>query len=132
MAAKPLITGLLVAVVLLGAAALLKLAQHSGVVDAGMAASSWQALIGLMVAFYGNFIPKNLGPIRSAEAERRRQPVLRLSGWAFTLAGLAYAGLAFLKPRETADTAAMFVMASAVLVTLVATLGCFVSRSRTP
>lgn len=128
MASKPLMTGLAVAVVLLAAAAALKIGQHAGIIDRNTVESAFQALMGLMVAFYGNLIPKNLGRSRGVEHDRRMQPVLRVSGWAFTLAGLAYAVLAFVQPREVADAAGMFAIASALAITLVAAFRCVAFR----
>jgi len=129
MAARPLITALIVAGVLLGAAVLIRTAQHSGVIDADLAGRAMQALIGLMVAFYGNFIPKNLGRARGIESERRLQPVLRASGWSFTLAGLAYAAISLFAPHDTAPVASMLVIAGAIAVTLAFVVRCFAARN---
>jgi uncharacterized membrane protein len=115
---RPLATGIAVAVVLLAVAALLKLAQHSALIGADTAARATQAVIGLMVAFYGNFIPKTLGRARSVEAERRVQRALHVSGWAFTLAGLAYAALALFAPSPIAWTGSITVMAAAIVISL--------------
>ena len=51
---------------------------------------------GLMVAWYGNFLPKTLAP--SATARR----VSRVTGWSMALSGLVYAGLWAFAPLSVA------------------------------
>jgi|SRR5579871_1759181 len=122
---KPLATSIGVAVLLLAAAVLLKLAQHADLISADTVTRATQAAMGLMVAFYGNFIPKNLKPLRSFDSERRVQKALRISGWSFTLAGLAYALLSLFAPDSIAWPASMAVMAAAVAISLGCAVQCY-------
>jgi hypothetical protein len=46
------------------------------------------------------------------------QTALRVGGWSLTIAGLAYAGLWAFAPLSVADTAGLFVVAAATLLTL--------------
>jgi hypothetical protein len=121
-------SAIIVAAVLLAAAAFVKLARHSGFFDADTAARITQAILGLTFAFYANFIPKRLGRARSAEAGRRVQAALRLSGWAFALAGLAYAALALFAPPTVAWSGSIVVMGAAIATSLVSAVWCFGTR----
>lgn len=130
MASKPLIAGVVVAVLLLASSLALKMAEHAGMIDAGMSARLFQVMMGLMVAYYGNAIPKQIGRSRGIEADRRIQKFLRAGGWSFTLAGLAYAVLAFLAPPDS--LVPMLVMATAVAIGLGLMLRCAFIRRRAP
>ena len=126
MGKRSVITGIIIACVLLGAAALLKAAQHAGLIDPDSSTRVVQAMMGLVVAFYGNFVPKSVGRMRSVAGQRRMQKALRVSGWAFVLAGLAYAALALLAPPSLAFVGSIAVMAAMVL-TILLFLRCIVS-----
>lgn len=108
-----------VAVLILGTSAALSYAQGLDSIGADAAKRTMQVMIGLMLAAYGNLMPKDVGPWRaSALAVARAQSVLRVGGWSMTLAGLAYAGLWGLAPPAFADVASMGVVASAMLITM--------------
>jgi len=116
---------------ILGALAL-KAAEHACLVPTAVGDKSFQVTIGLGLAFYGNFIPKRLGVVHSAAAAGRRQTMLRVSGWSFTLAGLAYAALAIALPFPLGNTLGMAAVVSAVAVNLVFILICLAGASRAP
>jgi len=130
MTSKPITTGVIAAVAILAGAAAIKAAERSGVLSAEGGMRAFQAVMGLMVAFYGNLIPKGLSRIRSIEAERRKQSALRVSGWAFTLAGLAYAALYALAPLAIADKASDGAIIGAIAITLIYSLWCFAAGPR--
>jgi hypothetical protein len=69
----------------------LKLAEKAGVLPHGMAGQALQVFNGLALAVYANFLPKSLGTFRNPAQAMCMEQVLRVSGWAFTLGGLAYA-----------------------------------------
>ena len=75
-----------------------------------------QVIIGLILAAYGNFMPKDVALLRSACTTSRSQSVMRVGGWSITLAGLAYAGLWAFAPIAFADIASMIVVITALLV----------------
>ena len=58
-------------------------------------------------------------------AAARAQAALRLGGWLFTLAGLAYAALWAFAPLPLADIAGTTVVASALVATLANTVRSF-------
>jgi hypothetical protein len=104
------------AAILLGLAAGLRYASDAGMLADEAAKRIIQAVIGLSLAAYANFMPKQLGPARgSPHAESLAQASLRVGGWSFTLAGLAYAGLWALAPMPVANYASMAVVAAAML-----------------
>ena len=67
--------------------------------------------IGLMVAWYGNRIPKSF--VRDASARQ----VQRVAGWSQVLSGLAYAGLWAFAPIQTATWYGTGVILTGVVVT---------------
>ena len=76
---------------------------------------------GLMIAWYGNRIPKSVVP--SAQARRAQ----RVAGWSMVLSGLIYAGLWAFAPISVATT----VGTGAVFAGVAATLGyCLSLRSK--
>lgn len=114
-----LISALTVAALMIAAAFTLKTVERAGWLDAETAKRVVQVLIGLGLAAYGNLMPKQVGPLRrSLVAQARIQTSLRVGGWAFALAGLAYAGLWAFAPLAFADTASMLAVMAAVAVTL--------------
>lgn len=105
-------------VILVGAAAL-KWAEGQGWISAETVRVSVQIALGLMVAYYGNYIPKQVArKAFSPDVARRTQSALRFGGWALTLGGLGYAALWAFTPTSFADTASMIVLGAATLATL--------------
>ena len=113
---KDITKSLALAGAILLASAGLKAAEHYGFISGDMAERGVQVILGLMVAGYGNMMPKGLGPLTNPVAARRAQQALRIAGWAFVLAGLAYVGVALLVPEPYTHTAYMAVMLPAVAV----------------
>jgi hypothetical protein len=108
-----------VAALILGTAAALRYAQGIDFIEPDAAKRTMQVMIGLILAAYANLMPKDVGRWRASTlAVARAQSVLRVGGWAMTLAGLVYAGLWAFAPLAFADIAAVAVVASAMLITL--------------
>jgi hypothetical protein len=101
--------GLTIAFGLLSVAAGLAYARRVGAVSPDLAMRGTMAAIGLMVAFYGNSIPKVIKG--TSQCVRAMQ---RFAGWAFVLAGLAYAGIWSLAPIEMAAEGASAAVAAAM------------------
>lgn len=80
------------------------------------------AMNGLMIAYYGNRIPKKIAP--SACARR----AMRFSGWVQVLSGLVYAGLWAFAPIQVATIFGTGAVAAGVILTLGY---CFWLQSRT-
>jgi hypothetical protein len=117
MVTKQISSALVIAAVMLAAAAVIKFAQGIELIGAEGASRAIQIVIGLVLAFFGNYMPKDVARSRTGCAESRFQSPLRVGGWLFTLAGLAYAALGAFAPIAIAGTAAMAVVATATLVT---------------
>jgi len=125
MTARPIVNGLAQAGVLLAAGAILKYAEHIHAVGPDVATRAIQVIIGLYLAFLGNFIPKRLS------ASGRIHTAQRIAGWAFVIAGLGYATLWALAPQATADVVSTAMVASATIVTLGYAIWACTMRPRT-
>ena len=99
--------------IMLIAAAGTKLGQSSGLLPHDSGARLFQVMLGLMVLYYANLIPKKTGRFRSMESARRAQLAARLSGFAFATAGIFYTGVAAFGLSGVVDTIAMVMMGSA-------------------
>jgi hypothetical protein len=130
---RPIAVALALALLILGAAASLRYAQSASWLSEAWSRRLMQILIGFMLAAYANLIPKQIGrPRGSPRAESAAQAALRVGGWSFTLAGLAYVGLWGFAPLPFADIASMIVVAVAIAVTLAYVLWSFATcRERT-
>lgn len=107
------------AVLFLGTAAALSYAQSIDLIGPDSAKRIMQVFSGLILAAYGNLMPKDVGRWRaSAVAAARAQSALRVGGWSMTLAGLAYAALWAFTPLAFANIASVAVVASALLITM--------------
>jgi len=122
MISRPIVQGLALGAVMLAAAAALKLAGHAGLVSQEMVGRGGQAIVGLMLAVYANFIPKTPPAAVSHPLAHRGQALLRLTGWAYTVAGLIYAAASLFAPLGLSTTLSV----GAVLAAFVLSLGCFV------
>jgi hypothetical protein len=119
MITRKLATALGLAALFLATAAGLRYAEGAGFIGPDAARSAIQVLIGLMLAAYANFMPKQIGrPRGSPIAESRAQATLRFGGWSLTLAGLAYAGLWAFAPLDVADIGSVAVVGSALVATI--------------
>jgi hypothetical protein len=118
-ARQHLIGGLALAGLFLALAAGLKYAARIDLISADAAVRTTQAFVGVALAIYANFMPKNLGPWPSTpQTAARAQTALRVGGWAFLLAGAAYAAIWLAAPLSLADMLSIPVMACAIVVTL--------------
>lgn len=102
---KPITSALIGAAVLI---ALFFVLKHSGFDTE----RSGEIVIGLSLAFYANFIPKNVASVRGPH----RQAALRFSGYAFALSGLGFAAAWAFLPEAQAFPAAMTMVGSAVVL----------------
>jgi hypothetical protein len=123
MAVKYLLTGFAAAGALLAIAALLAYARNAGIITEALSERVIQVIIGLGFAAYANIMPKMLyGRPGSVRAAAWMQAVLRVGGWAMTLAGLAYAALWAFAPLVFADIASMIVIMAGAAVMMGYTL----------
>ncbi len=106
-------------IVLLALAA--TLARKLGYIDQDTVLRIVIGINGLMIAYYGNRMPKAIAP--SAYARQ----IARVAGWSQVLSGLVYAGLWAFAPIPLAIT----VGSGAVVAGMIVTLGyCFWLRAR--
>lgn len=92
MTKRPMLASLVFAGLFVIGALALKYASARHLVSGDVPMRGYQVLMGLMIAFYGNVIPKNLPRFREGQSSRI-QSLQRTSGWLFTLAGLGYAAI---------------------------------------
>ncbi len=96
-------------------------ARRMGYIDADIVERVVIGFNGLMIAWYGNRMPKSLAP--SAQARR----VARVGGWSMVLSGLVYVGMWVFAPIPVALAAGT----AAILVALAVTVGyCQTLRAR--
>ena len=117
-----LIRGIAIAAILIALGLALAYARAKGLLDKGdnsVVSRVFGVATGLILAYYGNVIPKRsacVNPVSDSAA--RRQRVLRFSGWVFTLAGLAYAAIWAFAPLGDTLWAMVPIAAALVLVAL--------------
>jgi hypothetical protein len=96
-------------------------ARRLGAIDGDTVTRIVLGVTGLMVAWYGNRMPKTFVPNAGA-----RQGT-RVGGWSMALSGLVYAGLWAFAPLPVA----LFVGCGAILVGMAVTIGyCLTLRNR--
>ncbi len=97
---------------LLAVALSVKFAQKLGYLDSDMATRLVIGANGLVIAWYGNRMPKVFVPNAFARQARR------VGGWSMVLSGLAYTGLWAFAPMSIATTGGMAVIMAGIAVTL--------------
>ena len=122
---KPAAAAMALAVVFLGLTVLMKVAERNGLITGDVGDRAFMVLMGLIIAGYGNVVPKQLKrPRATPEAEARVQAALRVCGWVMTLAGLAVAGIWTFAPEAVAEPVSMLALFAAFLVVLFYGLRC--------
>lgn len=118
---KELVRGVVVAGLLIAVSLAAVAARRAGLItDPELAPRITGILCGLVLAGYGNVIPRRLVRYEPDSARpARRQAALRYSGWAFVLAGLANAMVWAFAPSTTMALWSMVpILAAIALVTL--------------
>ena len=88
------------------------LARKLGYIDGDTVTRLVVGINGVMIAWYGNAIPKAFVP--SAHARQAR----RVAGWALVLSGLVYAGLWAFAPIPVAVAGGCSAVAAGIVVTV--------------
>jgi len=125
MTKRLILNGLVMGGLLIVAAAILKFAEHAALITADMSARGGQVAIGLALAVYANLMPKRM-------ALGRHLTALRAGGWAFVLAGLAYAALWAFAPLSLAWPASIAAVGAALGICLIFTVWACTARTRNP
>ena len=81
---------------IIGLALASNFAQQQGYIEGDLPGRIVLGATGLMIAWYGNRLPKTLTPSASA------RQVNRVAGWSLALSGLVYAGLWAFAPFDVA------------------------------
>jgi len=115
---RSIVSALVIAAAFLGISAALAYARTQGWLSDETVKRTVQVMIGLGLAIYSNFTPKQIGAAGSPAAEAWKQHVLRVTGWSMALAGLAYAALWAFAPMEVANIASIVVVVAAMVVTM--------------
>lgn len=119
---KDVMGGLAWGVGILVAALGVRLARETGYLEAETGTRIVISLIGLMVAWFGNQMPKAFVPAAWARKVRR------VGGWAMALSGLVYAGLWAFAPIPVA----VVLGCGAIVAGMAVSIGyCFFLRAKT-
>ena len=115
---KEMVHGLIAAALLIGTALLTVSARKLGLVDdPSLGIRLYGILCGVILAAYGNMIPKRLVRFDpGSDGAARRQSCLRFCGWVFALAGLANAAIWAFFPLESAAFWSMVPILGALLL----------------
>ena len=77
----------------------------------------WGVGIGAGLAIMGNVMPKILSPLVAQRcSESKTQSIQRFAGWSFVLAGLCYAIVWIVLPVNQANTVAMLIVLSSLIL----------------
>ena len=102
---RNLATALIAAGTYIGGAFALKVAERADYLSHDTVVRALAVFTGLALAVYANFLPKTLGSFRNPASAIRMEQVLRVSGWAYMLGGLAYAVTSLLPLSDTVPLA---------------------------
>jgi hypothetical protein len=116
MMSKSIQAGLVWAGALIGSAILLKAAQTNHLIGADAVTRGYQAVLGLTIAVYANFMTKQPMKIPPTERGGRMQQARRVSAWAMVVAGLIYAAVSLLVPHPYDTYLAMGAVGAAVVI----------------
>ncbi|MBX7186215.1 MAG: rhodanese-like domain-containing protein [Vicinamibacteria bacterium] len=85
--------------------------------SAEMAHRLMGVLMGALVVFYANDVPKSLTPLVRMRCDPAAEQALRrFAGWSLALGGAAFAAASILAPYESADAIAVSALGSSVLL----------------
>lgn len=125
MSAYPIRRSLLIAALYLLAAVLLNMLRQYHVIDAEFSQRALGILMGAVVLFSANAIPKQLLPLdRMACDPAREQSLRRSAAWALVLGGVGFTLAYMLAPIAVASTLAIGLLAPTVLFVAVIKARC--------
>jgi hypothetical protein len=112
---KPILSGILFGLLFVVVALGLKWAAVHHIVSSDSPVRGIEVLMGLMIAFYGNAIPKTLQRFREGKGESGRlQSLRRTIGWLLTVGGLGFAAVWASAPLSEAAGWSMAVIGTAI------------------
>jgi hypothetical protein len=129
---KPILSGIVFGLLSLVVALTLKWAAAHHIVSSDMPVRGIEVLMGLMIAFYGNAIPKTLLRFREGKAEGgRTQSLRRTIGWLLTVGGLGFAAVWASAPLSKAAGWSMAVIGTAIGLIVVSIVRTHMAQRRT-
>ena len=119
---------LIIAALILGVAALLKLISPE-YISAEHARRLLGVLLGTAVMLYANVVPKALTPLARMRCNAAtEQSLRRFTGWSLTLGGLLYAITWLVAPIEMAGTISLVLLGGALLLAILRHVWAMVGR----
>jgi len=129
---KPILSGIIFGLLFLVVALTLKWAAAHHIVSSDMPVRGIEVLMGLMIAFYGNAIPKTLLRFREGKVEGgRTQSLRRTIGWLLTVGGLGFAAVWASAPLSKAAGWSMAVIGTAIGLIVVSIVRTHMAQRRT-
>jgi len=120
MSGSKIVIGVVIAALIFAVTLGLNWAEAQGLVGADISVRASIVLAGLVLAYYGNEVPKVIVHSERARAARR------FSGWVFALAGLGSAAGGVLLPTDMAINAELAVVGGGLMLVVAY---CLVNRS---
>ena len=131
MNSKPIVVSLVAAATILGISVALKNFVSAGALDAFTSKRIMGAIVGLVLAVWGNYMPKTLKPMSEKSCDSSRWVSLRrFAGWAFVISGLSYSAVWIFAPMEYTRLISMTFVAFSVVLVLTLMVWVIVSRKR--
>ncbi len=114
---RPIVRSLITAVVILGVALLLRRLSPE-YLSPGLTHRLLGVMLGLVVIFYANAVPKALTRLMHRRDPAAEQAVRRFTGWTLLLGGVGYVMAWILVPLEYANATAGGLLAFAVMTVI--------------
>jgi hypothetical protein len=129
---KSILSSIIFALLFAPAALGLKWAAAHHIVSGDIPVRGMEMLMGLLIAFYGNAIPKTLQHLREGRSESGRvQSLRRTIGWLLTVGGLGFAAVWASAPLSEAVGWSMAVMGTAIGLIVVSIVWTHMAQRRT-
>lgn len=111
----------------------LAIAQRLDLIGNGIADRVFGAVIGIMLAVYGNAVPKNLERLEGRQCRPSRiQSFQRFAGWTMVVTGLLYAAVWIILPSDIGKPVSTVILGTMVLLLAPRLAWCLLKRSPKP
>lgn len=122
--------GLIIAAVILGSSAVLKLMSPE-YISAELSRRLLGVVLGGAVMLYANAVPKALTPLARMRCDpETEQSLRRFTGWSLALGGLMYAVTWLVAPINLAGTLSILLLGAALLLAVLRNAWAMVGRTR--
>jgi len=131
MKSKTIVASLVAAALILGISLGLKYFVSTGSIDVIVSKRIMGAIIGLVLAIWGNFTPKALKPLSEKSCDSSRWVSLRrFAGWAFVVSGLSYSAVWLFAPMQYTAVISMTIVGASLVLVLTLMIWLIISRKR--